>query len=223
MSAPATRFVVPDIEPLRGVYRPLADSQLLLEAFAQEGPAGPSRVLDLCCGSGIQGISAAMLGHRVTAVDAERRAVISARRNALMNGVEIDVRGGDLFGPVAGEKFDVVLSNPPYLPTPPGATHRNHRWCDGGSDGRELIDRICREAAQYLVSDGALWLVHSSLADINATIARLEQAGFGVSEAADLIEPFGVVTTERATYLAELGLIEPGQTSERLVVLNATR
>jgi release factor glutamine methyltransferase len=221
MSAPS--ILLPDIEPLRGVYRPLADSELLAEAFAAGGPPAPARVLDLCCGSGIQAISAAMLGHQVVAVDAERRAVISARRNALLNYVEIEVREGDLFEPVAGSKFDAIVSNPPYVPTPPGRSHRAHRWCDGGEDGRELIDRICREAAAYLTGGGALWLVHSSLANVNMTIAKLELAGFNVTEIADRIEPFGIVTTERAEYLADRGLIEHGQTSERLVVLKATR
>lgn len=222
MTMPVTRFRPPDIEPLRGVYRPIADSVLLAETFADAALPAGSLVLDLCCGSGFQAISAASLGHRVDAVDTERRAVISSRRNAVLNNVDVAVHHGDLFEPVRGRTYDAILSNPPYVPTP-RRNHRTHRWCDGGDDGRALVNRICDESPRFLSSGGSLWMVHSSLADIGMSIAQLARAGLSVTEVADCIEPFGPVTTERMTYLLDHGFIEPGQKTERLVVLKATR
>lgn len=222
MTAQVTRFRPPDIEPLRGVYRPLADSSLLAEAFAEGTMPAPLLVLDLCCGSGFQGIAAAMLGHHVEAVDSEHAAVVSARRNALLNNVDLAARQGDLFEPVQGRCFDAILANPPYVPTPTSG-HRAHRWCDGGADGRAVVDRICNEVFEFLYPGGSLWMVHSSLADVEKSAQMLRRAGFNVTEVAEQIEPFGPVINERLDYLIDRDLIEPGQTSERLVVLRATR
>lgn len=222
MTLSPTHFQPPDIEPMRGVYRPLSDSMLLAEAFAEAGPPAPSSVLDLCCGSGFQGIAAAMLGHHVDAVDAERLAVISTRRNALLNKVDLAAYRGDLFGPVRGRTYDAILVNPPYVPTPENG-HRAHRWADGGIDGRAVIDRICQGAPAHLSREGALWMVHSSLAGIDESMDQLDRMGMIVEEIADRLEPYGPVTLERLTHLIDRGHVEPGETVERLVVLRATR
>jgi release factor glutamine methyltransferase len=219
MSLQETRFRLPDIEPMRGVYRPSADSELLARAFTRFQPSSRLDVLDLCCGSGIQGINAAMQGHRVDAVDSERCAVINARRNASMNVVQMRVLRGDLFRPVRGRQYDAILVNPPYLPTPDNV--RNHSWSDGGRNGRALIDRICREVPEYLNDWGSLWMVHSSIANIDKTHQLLRESGFHVAEVAERFEPFGPVTMERRAFLVELGLIGPDEDTERLVVIQA--
>ena len=79
-------------------------------------PAG-STVLDVGTGSGAAAVVAAARARRVVAVDLNPHAVRCARINAILNGVDdrVDVRHGDLFGPVRGERFDLVLFNPPYF------------------------------------------------------------------------------------------------------------
>ncbi|HYN90029.1 MAG TPA: HemK2/MTQ2 family protein methyltransferase [Ardenticatenaceae bacterium] len=80
-----------------------------------------SEVLDMGTGSGVGAIFAARWASRVVAVDVNPEAVRCARINALLNRVEatVEVRQGDLFAPVEGERFDLVLFNPPYYPGEP--------------------------------------------------------------------------------------------------------
>jgi methylase of polypeptide subunit release factors len=92
---------------------------LLARAVAALEPpgTGAERALDMGTGSGIGAIFAARRGYRVVAVDVNPHAVRCARANALLHGLEerIEVRHGDLFTPVAGERFDLVLFNPPFF------------------------------------------------------------------------------------------------------------
>src|SRR5205823_1604642 len=80
-------------------------------------PGGPGRALDMGTGSGIGAVFAARAGYRVVGVDLNPEAVRCARINALMNRLEdrLEAREGDLFAPVAGERFDLILFNPPFF------------------------------------------------------------------------------------------------------------
>jgi release factor glutamine methyltransferase len=178
-------------------------------------------VLDVCCGSGIQGIAAALLGHKVVSADRQPEAVIATRRNAWLSGVELEVIRGDLFEPLAGRQFDVILANPPYVPTPAGKEHA--AWCDGGTDGRAVIDRICAEAPAMLRKDGSLWMVHSSLANVPASMDALEAAGLAPRIAALKQLPLGPVSAARVEHLVKLGKIASGSDLETLAVIEARR
>jgi SAM-dependent methyltransferase len=85
------------------------------------GRGGGTRALDMGTGSGAGALFAAFEGFDVVAVDVNPAAVRCARTNALLNRLEahIDVREGDLFEPVQGERFDLVLFNPPFFRGPP--------------------------------------------------------------------------------------------------------
>src|SRR5689334_17657235 len=98
---------------LPGVFRPISDTWLLAEALEREQLPPGARVLDLCSGSGALAVHAAAHAE-VTAVDISRRAVLTIRLNAALNGVRVRARRGDLFAAVAGERFDAIVSNPPY-------------------------------------------------------------------------------------------------------------
>jgi methylase of polypeptide subunit release factors len=78
------------------------------------------RVLEIGCGLGLAAVMAAKAGATVVATDVVPEAVETTRLNALVNGVDVDTRLGDCYAPVAGERFDLVCSNPPQMPTPPG-------------------------------------------------------------------------------------------------------
>lgn len=100
-----------------GVLDPVATKvgAWFAEHCADAARAG-ERWLDMGCGSGVVGVRLAEAGARVTAVDADPRAVENARANAVLRGVAVDARVGDLFAPVAGEHFDAVAFNPPFWP-----------------------------------------------------------------------------------------------------------
>jgi len=100
------------IAVFENVYEPAEDTYLLAENIPRE----PTRLLEIGTGTGIVALTAARLGHDVTATDVNPAATACARWNARINRTPIDVREGDLFEPVRGETYDVVLFNPPYLP-----------------------------------------------------------------------------------------------------------
>ncbi|WP_345033397.1 methyltransferase [Kutzneria kofuensis] len=97
-----------------------------------------------------------MLGARhVVAIDVSRRAVLSARLNAWLNGQRITALRGSMLALPAKASFDVVLANPPYVPCPADTVTRGRRraW-NAGKDGRALLDPICRSMPQLLKRTG---------------------------------------------------------------------
>lgn len=209
----------PRIQGADEVYVPSVDSRLLMETYAERGPAPGSFVLDVCCGSGIQGIAAARAGHRVVSVDSEAEAIKATRLNALLNDVELDALRGNLFEPVGNWRFDAVLANPPYVPTPPDRARA--AWCDGGPDGRMVIDLICTQARRVLAAGGGLWMVHSSLANIRRSLWMLEMAGFDAEIVASEELELGPVSRSRRDYLTRSGYLAAGAQVEELVVIEA--
>ncbi len=205
---------------LPGVLRPPSDAELLRGVMARDGSGLRGRdALDLCSGSGILGLTAAQLGARATAVDLSRRAVLNARLNARLNRLELEVLRGDLFGPVEGRRFDLIVSNPPYIPAPPDAETRGAaRAWDAGPDGRALLDRISDAAAMHLRPGGRILLVHSSLSDPDESQRRLAAAGLSTRIAAEDEGELGPVGRGREEYLRTIGVVDEDRT-ERMVVV----
>jgi SAM-dependent methyltransferase len=109
------------------------------------------RTLDLGVGGGVQSLFAARHSDRVVAVDKNPRAIAFARFNARLNGVSrVDFREGDLFGPVAGERFDLIVSNPPYVISP----ESRYVFQDGGRPGDSLSEEVVRRAPAHLEEGG---------------------------------------------------------------------
>lgn len=209
-----------------GVYRAESDTEVLVDAMTRGGYPVGRHVLDVGTGSGAVAIAAGRAGAAsVTAVDLSLRSVAAARLNALRHGVPVDVRRGDLFAPVAGRRFDLVVSNPPYVPaaTDRLPRHRKARCWDGGVDGRAVLDRICAGAADVLTDDGRILLVHSALCGIESTLDTLTAAGFTPTVLARATIPFGPVLRSRTELLERRGLIEPGLRTEELVVVGGAR
>ncbi|PWI17362.1 methyltransferase [Streptomyces sp. Act143] len=203
----------------RGVYAPQADTRLLGRALHREPITGRTDVLDLGTGSGALAVEAARLGGRVTAVDISWRAVATAWFNAVLNGQSLRVRHGDLASAVPGRRFDLVLANPPYVPAPDAAPPRGiARAWDAGPDGRLLIDRVCDSAPTVLRPAGALLLVHSHLCGVDATLARLTEAGLHAEVVDRTRLPFGPVLRSRLGWLRDRGLVN-GDPTEELVVI----
>jgi release factor glutamine methyltransferase len=124
---------------------------------------------------------------------------------------------------VTGRRFDLVLTNPPYVPAP-GAwipRHRVARCWDAGLDGRILLDRICDGATAVLAPDGVLLLVQSELSGEAATLTRLSTAGLEATVVARTRIPFGPVLHSRAALLRTRGLLHHDQHDEQLIVIEA--
>jgi release factor glutamine methyltransferase len=208
---------------LPGVYAPQEDTALLIGALSDESLPPGAAVLDVGTGSGALALAAARRGGRVTAVDVSRRAVWAARLNAARAGVRLRVRRGNLFTPVRGETFDLVLANPPYVPAP--AAGRRPRgaaraW-DAGHDGRLVLDRICREVPALLRPGGVLLLVQSALSDPELTVACLREAGLKAAVTRRQRIAFGPVVRGRERWLRQRGLLPLTDDEEELVVVRA--
>lgn len=209
-----------------GVYPPQQDTWLLADALSSEHLGPNTRVLDLCSGTGALSVRAAISGSKdVTAVDISRRALAATWANGLLRGHAIRLVRGDLTAPVSAERFDVVVSNPPYVPAVDDVlpTRGLARAWDAGIDGRLLIDRICTQTPGILAPGGVLLLAQSMLTGVDKTRAMLEEQGLVVTIAAQAEIPFGRVLSARAALFEERGLIRPGHRTEGIVVLRATR
>ncbi|ENN96482.1 methyltransferase [Methanocaldococcus villosus KIN24-T80] len=171
------------------VYEPAEDSYLLLNNLVDvEG----KEVLEIGTGCGLIAIACYKKGaKRVVATDINPYAVKLAKYNAKLNNAKIEIIESDLFENIKG-KFDVIIFNPPYLPTEEDEKldgYINYAF-DGGKDGRAVLDRFLKEAPKYLKDGGVIQLVQSSLNDKDKTLSILKNLGFKVEIKAKLKLPF---------------------------------
>ncbi len=209
-----------------GVYPPQRDTWLLAEVLRSEIAVAGKHVLDICTGSGALAVVAAGQGAAsVTAVDVSRRAQTTAWVNARVRGLRVTACRGDLVAPVSDRRFDVIVSNPPYVPAEDDhlPTRGQARAWDGGIDGRALLDRVCAEAPKVLAPGGTLLVVHSTLCGVEETLQQLGGEGLETSVAARATLPFGPVMRRRAQLLEARGLIAVGQRTEELAVVRAVK
>jgi ribosomal protein L3 glutamine methyltransferase len=167
------RVIVP-----RSFIGELLFSGLVGEGALIENADDVTTVLDLCTGGGSLAILAArVFPHaRIDAVDLSADALAVARRNVDDHGLgqRIALREGDLFAPIGARRYDVILTNPPYVETaavdafPPEFAAEPRLAHEGGGDGLSVIRRILREAPGHLTRQGAL------ICEIGAGRARLE-------------------------------------------------
>ncbi|MFI0720813.1 HemK2/MTQ2 family protein methyltransferase [Streptomyces sp. NPDC021224] len=226
---------VPDALPaldrvwrLPGVYRPQADTALLAAALHRESLPG-SDVLDVGTGSGALALYASRLGARVEAVDVSWRALAAARVNALRAGRRIEVHRRDirrLADRADAPAYDLVLSNPPYVPAPPdgpATAHRAARAWDAGPDGRQLVDSLCTASAGLLRHRGVLLMVHSALCGPQRTVDHLTGLGLSAEIRTRARVPLGPVLRSRLPWLHASGLLAATDDQEELVVIRAER
>jgi len=137
-------------------------------------------VLDLCCGSGIIGISLARRnpGLKVTATDSSAAAKALTQSNAKRNSVKMEVLIGDLFTPLGHKKFDMIVSNPPYIPREVIGTLADEvrrfepqEALDGGPSGLDFYHKIITDAPNHLKKAG--WLVLEIGHDQSKAIVKL--------------------------------------------------
>jgi release factor glutamine methyltransferase len=214
-----------------GVYVPQHDSRLLADALRQTRLAVGRRVLDLCTGSGVLAIAAAQIGAAsVTAFDICPRAVRCSLGNAHAAGVDVDVRLGSLAPALACGPYDVVVSNPPYVPVGPDAqgelipAEAGPAWAwNGGDDGRLVLDPLCESAPRLLARGGSLLLVQSEFAGIAESLACLRTGGLDAEILTSQRIPLGPVLSARAQWLQRTGRLRNGHRQEKLVVIKADK
>jgi hypothetical protein len=118
--------------------------------------AGEAAV-DLCTGSGVAALNAAVRFDRVVGVDVNPRAINFARFNALLNDMNnCSFERGDLYGPVGGLRFDTITANPPFVPVP-GSTQLLYR--DGGPSGEDVLRDIVAGCSAHLKEHGVCLIV----------------------------------------------------------------
>lgn len=133
-------------------------ASLTLAGLQLPGPGG--RVLDVGTGCGIQALRARHGADAVVATDISERALRFTALNALLNGVDgIETRHGSLFDPVAGEQFDRVVSNPPFVITPRVAGVPEYEYRDGGMAGDDLVAAFVQGVGAVLAPGGVAQLL----------------------------------------------------------------
>ena len=171
------------------VLIPRQDTETLVELVLQEQQGREKKLLDLCTGSGCIAISLAVKGgyESVTATDLSEEALKVAERNAKTHQKKIIIRQGDLFSALPRTEagtFDIITSNPPYIPTAVIATlepevreHEPMMALDGTEDGLRFYRQIAQEAGTWLKPGGAIYL-EIGYDQGEAVSGLLREAGF---------------------------------------------
>ena len=143
------------------------DSRGLVHAAPRKPCA---KLLDLCTGSGIQALSGSRYATDAVGVDLNPRAIRFARFNAQLNGItNVRFLQDDLYNSFQDETFDIILANPPFVPSP----YSNLRYRDGGHTGEAILARVISEADPYMSQDGQLHIV-TDLVNINEYTTKLQ-------------------------------------------------
>lgn len=160
------------------VFRTGVDLARYVAALPQ--PTAQRSALDMGTGSGIGAVAAARRGYRVTAVDINPQAVRLAQINAVINRCEqhIDVREGDLFSPVAGQQFDLVLFNPPYFRGVP----RND--LDRAWRATDVLERFAAGLPDALAPAGTALIVFADDGDTEGLLCALRCNGLATETVA---------------------------------------
>ncbi len=172
-------------------------------------PATVDRALDLGTGCGIQALLLARHAREVVATDISARALAYAAFNAELNGVaNIVFRRGSLFEPVAGEEFDLIVSNPPFVITPRAEAVPSYEYRDGGLVGDALVERVVRALPAHLAPGGVAQLLGNW--ESRGGVAGLDRVRSWVAEGMDA----WVVERDRMTPTgyAELWIRDGGTT-----------
>jgi len=115
---------------------------------------GVERALDLGTGCGVQALHLASHSRTLVATDVSQRALDYARFNAALAGLELGLRRGSLLEPVAGERFDLIVSNPPFVITPRVEGVPLFEYRDGGLVGDGIVERLVRSVGDHLSQGG---------------------------------------------------------------------
>jgi len=136
--------------------------------------------------------------------------------------VRLEALRGSLLDAVPGRRFDVIVSNPPYLPAEDDVVPARGaaRHTEAGSSGRILLDRLIDAAPAHLSPGGVLLVTHSSVNGEAATLERMRAAGLEPALAERRHGALGPLLAARAPQLEAKGLLDPGARTEDLLVVD---
>ena len=156
----------------RQAYAPSDDTFLMVDALSKI-PLGDKEILDLGTGSGTLGLLCARRGAHATVADIDDSILRDVTRASRRLNLTIDSIRSDVFSHIR-KRFDVILFNPPYLPS----KQINDPAVDGGKRGRGFIDRFLGDLQLHLKYDGCALLLVSSLNDPSALVDRYHELSF---------------------------------------------
>jgi methylase of polypeptide subunit release factors len=167
--------------------------------------------LDLGTGCGVQSLHLARHSGRVVAIDLNPRAGELARLTFGLNAMTVDLRLGDLYQPVADERFDLIVANPPYVMSPPGARRLTYREGDAVAD--TLVEGVVTKGAAHL-ADGGVLQVLANWAHVQGQDWTDRVGGWVASTGCDahvvqreVLDPYAYIEV----WLADAGLVgSPG-------------
>lgn len=168
-------YVATDHRYLLGEEKEMAEMPVMYIGLDSRGlvhaaPRKPcARLLDLCTGSGVQALSGSRYATRAVGVDLNPRAVRFARFNAQLNGItNVRFLLSDLYQELEGETYDIILANPPFVPSP----HGNLHYRDGGRSGEAVLARVISQADRYMGPEAQLHIV-ADLVDVGGYADKL--------------------------------------------------
>lgn len=167
------------------VLIPRHDTELLVEQAALKASA-TATILDIGTGTGCIAIALAkrLPAARITALDISDKALAVARQNARLHQVDIELLQGDLFNPLAGHRFDLIVSNPPYISAteleqlqPEVRCFEPRQALDGGTDGFVTYCLLVAGAAKHLQKNGWL-LLEAGDGQADKLVEMMQKTGF---------------------------------------------
>jgi release factor glutamine methyltransferase len=187
-----------EFEVTPDVLIPRHDTETLVNEASSRQPAA-RQVLDIGTGSGCIAISLAchLPGASVTATDISPAALEVARGNARRHNADVEFLAGSLFQPVVGRRFDLIVSNPPYIPSadieglePEVRDHDPRTALDGGGDGLDIYRSLIPAATEHLNPGGWL-LVELGIGQAQA-VAQLFRLADGYEEPVVVMDSGGI-------------------------------
>lgn len=162
----ASGWVVADLTPeLDHAMQPTSPGYVLgvspasttLAQLTMRAPV--SSALDLGTGCGVQSLHLSRHAQQVVATDVNARALELAALTAALNQADVDLRAGSLYEPVAGQRFDLIVSNPPFVMSPPRAESETLAYRESNFEGDGLVETLVRGASEHLTPGGSLQLL----------------------------------------------------------------
>jgi release factor glutamine methyltransferase len=169
--------------PAVAALRPSEYTAALIQALRAE----PSRLrgvraLEIGCGSGV--VLAVLGGFGAAAlcgIDIEHDAIATGRALLQDVGLEAEIHQGDMWQPVAGRRFDLVVANLPHFPMDRfEVAGRLSTWSSGGIDGRELLDPFLEGLSDHLAINGRALITHNAFVDVWRSRRILERYGLAM-------------------------------------------
>ncbi|MEM0201055.1 MAG: methyltransferase [Candidatus Micrarchaeaceae archaeon] len=174
------------IDTKNEVYAPAEDTYLIIDmllSYLKSSKKSNISLLDIGTGTGIISITSTRSKKitKLTLSDINPEAVSLAKKNLennvdLLKNIKTEVIQSDLFNNVHKVKYDIITFNPPYLPMEENSKILNEAFF-GGWSGIEITQKFLKTSLEYLSEDGVIFIVSSSLADINKLISYIKEVG----------------------------------------------